>query len=171
MISAGFGALPIRPNVFTRLFASIRLCLCGAIISNSIYISGPEQVTISPVSICVWGLFVLVVVDGCFVYLFITKALAVVHLKRLLAHRHHEIRETFILFHNVFVSNMCIWERGRNVPMRWSLSEEQDVITRKQQWFPIAALSIDTQCIKWVKLKESLKVKWWHHTCRRYFLW
>lgn len=48
MISTGFGALPIRPNVFTRLLDLIRLCLCGVIISNSIYISGPEHVTIVP---------------------------------------------------------------------------------------------------------------------------
>lgn len=89
MISAGFGALPIRPDVFTRLFASIRLCLC------------PEQVTISPISICVGGLFVLVVVDSCFVYLLITEALVVVHLE-LAAHRHHMISEAFIFLRHLY---------------------------------------------------------------------
>lgn len=149
MISTGFGALPIRPNVFTRLLDLIRLCLCGVIISNSIYISGPEHVTIVPISICVWGLFVLVVVDGCFVSLFITEALVAVHLNSLL---HTDItwlkKPSF--FFETSISNMCTWARGRNVALRCSLSEEQDVINRKPQRCHIAALSTDIQDIKFV---------------------
>lgn len=131
MISAGFGALPIRPIVFTRLFASIHLCLCGAIISNSIYISGPEQVTISRISICVWGLFVLVLVDRCFVYLFITEALVEIHLKSLLRTDVTWLERPSFFPQDIFISNMCMRERERNVAMRCSLSEKQDGATSR----------------------------------------
>lgn len=170
MISAGFGALPIRPNVFTRLFASIRLCLCSVIISNSIYISGLEQVTIAPISICVWGLFVLVVVDGCFVYLFITEALVAVHLNSLL---HTDVmrleKASFFSETSLFLICVCVREGEmwlwdvhyqRN---KVSLIENHNGATlRLYPWTPSVLNSYS---------KGSWKVKWWHHSNSRYFLW
>lgn len=141
MISAGFGAFPIRPNVFTHLFSSIRLCLCSAIISNSIYISGPEQVTIAPISICVWGLFVLVVVDGCFVYPFITKALVAVHLNSLL---HTDIMwlEKPSFFSEMSLVLMCCEREGEMWLRDVYYQRKQDVISRKLHcgfihWHPV----------------------------------